>query len=179
MQVMTKRDWYSGPHICVNVMKSWPADVFCQEIYMDATGIFGLRNTVQTQVIFFRGTASEIYGECVTRAIAGTPIAHLRVYEGAPDDAIIVQGEYDGLHARLSYAKTMMRLIHPDEWFNTSRGGLLAIVGYENYVKLNDMLDAYNASVFVNEGHVVEFSLYSRAVGVFDEEMIIWEVRRY
>jgi hypothetical protein len=139
----------------------WPLDkIFCIRTMGAGGGLFTCRpNWEMTKLI-------------ETPAIK--PLwSQIRISEQAPDDAIIVQGEYNGTVARISFEKTPMRFAFQQSSHEISRLQLLGILGYWRYKYLEDLLDAFDA------GAVLEFSLYSKPVGIHHERMIIWEIRHY
>lgn len=101
------------------------------------------------------------------------------VSEQAPDDAIQVQGEYNGTWARVTFVKRPMRFAFQESSEEISRMQLLGLIGREHYDQLESILETFNPTADADKNPVVEFSLYSRPVGTFQERMIIWEVRHY
>jgi hypothetical protein len=103
--------------------------------------------------------------------------------EKAPDDAIIVQGNLMGNLAELTFAHdamgTLSRSSDPKDWFwpQYSLLQLRVILGESYYERLMDLYEA----VIDGPTHipVIEFSLYSKPVGIHRERMIIWEIRDY
>lgn len=101
------------------------------------------------------------------------------VSEQAPDDHILVQGEYDGTWARVSFEKTPMRFAFQKSSQEIRRVQLMGLIGRERYDQLEAVLEAFNPTVDIYKNPVLEFSVYSRPVGLYGEDMIIWEVRNY
>ena len=101
------------------------------------------------------------------------------VSEQAPDDAIVVQGEFDGTWARISYVKRPMRFAFQEASEEINRTQLMGLIGKEHYAHLDSILEAFNPTDCVWKNPVVEWSLYSRPIGMFKERMIIWEIRNY
>ena len=101
------------------------------------------------------------------------------VCEQAPDDHIMVQGEYDGCCAEVSFKKTPMRFALQQERIHMSRVAFIGLVGYERYRYIDDVHQQYYEGNDLNDRPVVEFSIYDRRVGCFHKDIIIWEVRNY
>jgi hypothetical protein len=103
----------------------------------------------------------------------------------APDDHIVVQGNYDGTVAEVTFIKKTMgelsRSRDPAEhrWTQISRLQLLGIVGRELYDVLEGLIEVYGEGTDVRNNPVVEFSLYDIPMGVDSMPYVIWEVRHY
>ena len=139
----------------------WPMDkIFCIRTMGHGGGVFDCRPHV------------ELWRHLTTN-IPPEKWENIRVSEQAPDEAILVQGEFDGTTARISFEKTPMRFALQKSEHNISRVALMGLIGYRYYRHLMDILDDFEP------GAVVEWSLYGKAIGIHKERLIIWEVRHY
>ena len=92
------------------------------------------------------------------------------ITEQAPDDAIIVQGYFDGIHLECSFEKRVMRECTLNQ--RISKLHLKTLIGETAYTTLMDWSDLYPE-------HVIEFSYYDKPVGTLSNNLIIWEIRKY
>jgi hypothetical protein len=103
------------------------------------------------------------------------------VTECAPDHKIIVQGNYTGQLAEVTFKKKPMGVLSRSadpkdwKWERLSRLQLWHAVGREFYEFLNEIVEKFGEDAYP----VVEFSLYGAPVGILQVPWIIWEVRHY
>jgi hypothetical protein len=197
--IESKKEWYRLFNANIfNKPQNWSLEVFLRdyEAGVSNTGQYGLRNTRRTGATFVVDDAVVIYNYVkslltlnpkegyVLNTPKGVILPHevdeYCVSEKAPDDIIVVQGEFDGFHGRVSTVKTPMRYaFQEEEILISSRAQLISYTGYEYYRKIMDTLELVDQSWDYYDRHVVEFSIYSKPVGIFNENMIIWELRKY
>jgi hypothetical protein len=172
MRVRNKKEWYALQKARIfnttwngsvqefaAAIATWPVDkIFCIRTMGGGGGEFTCKPKV------------ELMQDLAERKIEWK---NFKISEQAPDDAIQVQGEFDGEVACITFEKIPMRLAFRKSEITVSRVQLLGLIGYEYYRYLKELLEDFEP------GAVVEFSLYSRPVGIFKERMIIWEIRHY
>ncbi len=176
VKVSTKRDWYVLQRAKVfNTTQNFSVpDFLKEEGKYSAEKIFCFR----TQRAGGGAFVCMPKTEAVKQARAGKWKDSI-VSEQAPDDAIQVQGEYNGTWARVTFVKRPMRFAFQESSEEISRMQLLGLIGRESYQQLEDIITTFNPTDCLDKNPVVEFSLYSKPVGLFSEHLIIWEVRNY
>jgi hypothetical protein len=104
----------------------------------------------------------------------------------APDEFIKIQGNYNGLNAEVTLDKRPMGDQTRDPnyqfnpWKNISRLQLRDIIGISNINKLDELVEAFSPdSMLIKNNPIIEFSVYTKPIGVLKENMIIWEIRHY
>lgn len=112
-----------------------------------------------------------------------------QIAEKAPDDYIIVQGNYRGDFAEVTFEKEAMGILlrakdfYKKPWKKLSRLQFQSIIGYENISYMNELLEVYqkrkNNYSLIDDNPIIEFSYYDRPVGILNKRLIIWEVRHY
>lgn len=176
MQVSAKRDWYALQRSGVfNTTANFSVpDFLKEEGKYPAEKIFCFRTQRAGGGAFVCMPKTEAVKQARTGKWKDSIVS-----EQAPDEAIQVQGEYNGTWARVTFVKRPMRFAFQESSEEISRMQLLGLIGKEHYDQLESVLDAFNPTADANKNPVVEFSLYSKPVGMFQERMIIWEVRHY
>jgi len=101
------------------------------------------------------------------------------ISERAPNKSIIIQGEYDGEHAEVSFIKEPMRFALQKERIRISRVQLIDLITYENYRLIDEIHEVHCTSNTLGYLPIVEFSYYSEPIGINHENLIIWEIRNY
>jgi hypothetical protein len=193
MRVNTKQDWYRYFNTDIfNRTRTWPVlDFlkFARTYSGDRLKEFALRNqkvvggrlyifsfqemleVYKAIIVFGQYCKNGCHLICSFRQM----IAEFIVSEVAPDDNILVQGNWNGDVADLSFDKHVMRIIPDDKWIkNLSRLQLIGLIGYENYLTIEEL-----RSLADRDDAVIEFSLYDKGVGIHQEELICWEIRNY
>jgi len=138
-------------------------------------GLVSVRSKVPGGPCYYDVTAEE-----ALRLAPGMPGGY-NITEASPVDDIVIQGEVTylpgGLHLFCSFEKDHMRgaLKRAGRYYNrlTAKTVLCHTVDYNSLCDIVELLNEY-------EDHVVEFTTYSRCVGVLPHRRtVIWEVRRY
>ncbi|NIU83358.1 MAG: hypothetical protein GWN64_07725 [Candidatus Thorarchaeota archaeon] len=107
------------------------------------------------------------------------------ITEKAPDDEIIVQGNYRGDFAEITFEKEAMGVLTraPDyqykPWKTISRLELQTLIGYENINYMNELIEMFSEGTWVENNPIIEFSYYNKPVGIHNHPLIIWEIRHY
>lgn len=197
--IPSKRDWYRLFNANIfNKTRNFGLEEFLKDYDagLSCEGQFGLRNTRRTGATFVVDDAIVIYNyvkslltlnpragyalDTPSGQILPHEVGEYCVSEKAPDDAIIVQGEFDGFHGRVTTVQKPMRYAFPEEeTLISSRTQLIAYTGYDVYRRIMDVLEMVDQTWDYYDRHIVEFSLYDRPVGIYDEPLIIWELRKY
>ena len=111
-----------------------------------------------------------------------------QIAEKAPDESIIIQGNYRGDLAEITFEKEAMGILlrakdfYKKPWKQISRLQLIDIIGYESINYMNELIEIYNAkenSTNINDAPIIEFSYYDKPVGIHNKRLIIWEIRHY
>lgn len=112
------------------------------------------------------------------------PDDQYQLAEQAPDDAIVIQGNYNRLHIDVTFDKkpmgTLLRAKKFKPWKRISKLTLQQYIGYENIRLFDDYLEMYeqdNTSNDIKYSPVIEFSYYNRPVGTLKKRLIVWEIR--
>ena len=97
-----------------------------------------------------------------------------RILEAIPPPGVtcLVQGEFDGVHGRVTYVNKPMRPALEESQVHFHRVNLLGHVGPRYYSELMEIVEMF-------PGHVIEFAIYDTPLGKLQRHMIIWEVRMY
>ena len=112
----------------------------------------------------------------------------IQIAEKAPDEHIIIQGNYKGNFAEVTFEKEAMGILTRADnyrlkpWKRISRLQLIDIIGYENVNYMNELIEIFCAkenSTDINDNPVIEFSYYSKPIGILNKRLIIWEIRHY
>ncbi len=176
MKISTKREWYKIQRSGIfNITKAYTPEEFLR-----------IHKQYARKKMFCFRTMGEGGGKFVCMT-AGQAVKEIRqglwtnslLSEQAPDDAIVVQGEYDGVQARITFEKTPMRFAFAVSSQEVTRGELIGIIGWDLYRQLDGILEDFNPSTNMDLNPVIEFSVYSKVVGTYAERMIVWEVRNY
>jgi hypothetical protein len=168
MQLVNKKQWY----------KIYFADTFNRTLSLSISEfqkryeqlpdrIYALRHQTRAQEPFILGSKQQILEKC-----CNVRDTEYFVTEKAPDEHILVQGEYDGLYATITFDKDVMRNAFLRNKHNIGKLQLRLLLGDEYYSLLQRLSERY-------VDHVIEFSLYDRCVGIKSQRMIIWEIRKY
>ncbi len=180
MKIRNKREWYKIQAMEVfNTTQNFSVTDFLKRAHeFPSTKMFCARTKVAGGG-FFRCFTNEKMVRFLTHLPAHWDPSWIQISEQAPDDAIVVQGEYNGEWARVTFEKTPMRFALQKSSAEISRVQLLGLIGPHHYRVLEKILEDFNPTMDLSQNPVIEFSVYSRPVGMFNEAMIIWEVRNY
>jgi len=110
----------------------------------------------------------------------GVPLSAIVLNEIGPDEFIAIQGEVmlsiNGMDLRYSTEKLLMRQALAKSQKHVSglvaQQTLLAFLDPTSYDNLQRLFDDFPDAI-------IEFSTYSRPVGVLQNNTVIWEVRNY
>lgn len=110
----------------------------------------------------------------------GVPASNIMINESAPDDAVILQGEYDNELWGCFHYSTLQRKMRdalreaPQETYGLRSDMLLrGVMTPSSYSDWRVLLDQY-------PNHVLEVSVYDRCLGdTPGRNALVWEVRRY
>lgn len=111
--------------------------------------------------------------------LSGAFVSPYVVAEAVAKEWVVVQGEYDGLGADISFVKDMLRDAMDAERQRVTRAQLIGVIGYERYRYLDGVHDCFSHPTDLMKRSVVEFTVFDRAVGELGRDMIVWEVRNY
>lgn len=168
MEITSKQLWYKIYFAdTYNRTISLSISEFKQQFDKLPERLYALRNIRGSMQPFILGSKTEIF-----QKISQIKQEDYLVSEKAPDDLIIIQGEYDGLSCRVTFDKSVMREAFSKDNHHISKLQLRLILGDEYYCLLQRLSMKFT-------DHVIEFSLYSRPVGIKSQRMIIWEIRKY
>ena len=166
-----KRTWYKLFNSdCWNRTVKYPVSVFLNAFdLLPVKSIYCLRNILKSGAKFV--CSNKYFIRHMIDDDREITDSNYIVAVKAPDEHIIVQGHYDGLQAEVSTKKDALRFIQ-DDFKLISRMGLMNLVGYHNYKKLDNLVHDYSDSIFLKDRPVIEFSLYSKPVGIHKEKLI-------
>jgi len=85
------------------------------------------------------------------------------------DDAIIVQGHWNGMFAECSFDKVVIK----DTLLNKRLGKL------QLKILMGPWFDVMDSWLDYFPNHIIEFSFYSKGQGILNEPLMIWEIRNY
>jgi hypothetical protein len=176
--IKNKKEWYKlfNNDVCFNRPAAYSLEEFLKvHKKYDFQKIFCFRNAAVTGAPF----VCMPKWEALFRIKEKTFQKPYFICEQMPDEHIMVQGEYDGLCANISFKQTPMRFALQQERIEISRLQLLDLVGYTKYNMLNEFIEKYNPENDLKHRAVIEFSFYDCPVGVFEKDYIIWEIRNY
>ena len=167
MNIACKQDWYR-----VNDLFNGPTTYSLAEFRRtyDPEVTYTTQNRVTAGAPFFCERGSRM----IQLIDDGTLAADYRIIECVPPPGIdvVVQGEFDGVHGRLTFLNEPMRTALMKSQIHIDRTKLMGHVGQVYYQQLMDIVEMF-------PGHVVEFSIYTQPIGRLAKHLIIWEVRNY
>lgn len=167
MIIKSKKDWYQINELFNHPRTFTIADFIKQydpEIY------YTTQNRQVTGAPFYRLKGTEMVDLINTGALD----YGYRIIEAVPPIGInvVVQGEFDGIHGRVTMLNEPMRSALLASQTHIDRKQLFGYVGARFYSEIMDI-----SMMFPD--HIIEFSIYDQPIGAFKSNMLIWEVRNY
>ena len=168
----TKSEWYRYFNSGIfNTTRSWSGQDFVTQSKEIPDALFGIRSTAHARKhIVIQDKNATVYELLHWKSMG--QLDTVRVFLKAPDEAIVLQGEFDGINVEATTCQKIMRHALEEERLILSRFQLRHKIGWEAYQELIEWSDLY-------PGHVIEFSYYSQPVGVHNKPLVIWEIRKY
>ena len=171
MKIRTKKDWYKI-NTLFNHPKTFDLNAFLSLADKGKlpSGLYTTQNREVVQAAFYHLPLKQM---CALIRRGKLPSSY-KIMEAVPPLGVksLIQGEFDGINARISFLSEPMRSALLKEQYHINRLHLRLLVGRMNYTQLLEILEMY-------ENHIIEFSIYDKPVGVLHKNMIIWEIRYY
>ena len=171
MIIKCKRDWYRINDL-FNGPISHALEDFKRVSHKDPQGTFyTTQNRVRTGAPFFREHRKKMIN-LIKTGILNNEYRILEAVPPANHILPVVQGEFDGVYATVTFLNEPMRTALQKSSTHISRLQLFGIIGLEYYGQLMDIVEMF-------PDHTIEFSIYNRAIGRLKKHLIIWEIRQY